>query len=846
MADTPVRRPAIRIAASRPAAATRPATPVRATTRLQLPKARPAPTPRPPAGALKRPPAPRTAGAAAAKPAAALPAWLSGVKTTLPAPAAARFAGLTLASESVAAREVKTLHLTADELPKAVAGIYSSSPAKARTFTKGVIANWRTEEQAATESRPIFRWAHKAGKNQRRMLIRAMNQKHHGIDVVDNLSELPRDDARVVMKDYFSEGGRVEDVVEWMRACGEYLRKEGAAADTDTDGIGRFFRKTFNAIKQGLKTVGDALKSAAKSLGDAIKKVVNWTAAQLRDLVIGLVNAGRRVGEILAEAVKQGLSVLGKFIRAVIEAGRRIADVVEWAAKQSLNTLKSAIQALKSMGKHLADILIGAVEKGAAIVNALVKGLIQIGEQIASVISAIAGAALSAVRLVTDALLKAGRTLFDIVNTAVRHALAGVGKIVQALLQLGRSVAQILGEVAPKLTPFFLRPVVNGLLQAGRKLGEIIGAAAAKGVEVLQRVTEAAIGLTKKLGEVIGSIVQASADAIAAVVKGAIAAGQKLVDVIREVKRFAGTQLRKLIQGLYKAVKKVGAILVEFARDTVNTIRMVLDGLLAAGVSLASAITSIVTDVAEGFRKGFFQGLIALAKSPAAIMKEALKCAGSVAALAFAVLLDVLGGHRPLNAEERKHARRVFGTSIDLDRVKVAVKSLPADLVNAVNGGRPFTTMYILNFASWKKIEMKTLIHELAHVWQGVQAGPVYMLQAIHAQIKKGDDAYKVTNDMLRDNGNRLEKFNREQQAVIAEEYWFNLWGHEVYPDKSVVGSWQLDTALLRPYALRFSGASPIGAITAATTAAAKVQLAQQLALLRMPKPAVPATPLPR
>lgn len=718
-----------------------------------------------------------------------------------------RIATLKLTSEATAVKELKTLHLKREELPRALAGLYSSSPTKARTFTKAVIANWKTAAQAADESRALFGWAHQAGKAQRRMLIRAMNQKAHGIEVVDNLSELSREDARVVMKEYFTEGGRVEDVAEWLRACGEYLRKQGALTESDTDLIG-LIKKGVQAVKQGLKTVGDALKSAAKSLADTIKKVVNWTAAQLRDLVVGLINAGRRVGEILAEAVKQGLGALAKFIRAVLEAGRRVAEVVEWAARQSLNTLKGAIQALKAAGKHLADILLGAVEKGAALVNALVKGLIQIGEQLASVLSAMTGAALGAVRLVTDALLKAGRTLFEIVDTAVKHALAGVSNIVQALLQLGRSVAQILGELAPKLTPFMLRPVVNGLLAAGRKLGEIVSAAATRGLDVLQRVAQAAVGLTRRIGEVLGGIANATVGAIAAVVNGILAAGQKLAAIVLEMKRFVGAQFRKLVQGLYQAVKKVGAILIEFARDTVSTIRMVLEGLLAVGVSLAAAITSIVTDVAEGFRKGFFQGLIALAKSPAMIMLEALKCAGSVAALAFAALLDVLGGHRPLTAEEKKQARRIFGTAIDLERVKVAVASLPADLINAVNGGRPFTTMYVLNFASWKKIEMKTLIHELGHVWQAVQAGPVYMLQALHAQMKEGDDAYKVTNEMLRDNGNRLEKFNREQQAVIAEEYWFNVWGHEVYPDKRAVSSRGLDTSLLEPYALRFKGAT--------------------------------------
>jgi hypothetical protein len=218
-------------------------------------------------------------------------------------------------------------------------------------------------------------------------------------------------------------------------------------------------------------------------------------------------------------------------------------------------------------------------------------------------------------------------------------------------------------------------------------------------------------------------------------------------------------------------------------------------------------VADIVTHVAEQFRKGFFQGLIALGKSPFLIMKAALETAGGVAALALATLLDVLGGHRELTAEEKRQATRIFGNSIDLSRVKVAVASIPADLINLVNGGRPFTTMYVINFSSKEKIDMKTLIHELTHVHQGVVDGPVYMIQAIEAQL--GKEGYTVTDAMLRDRGNDLKKFNREQQAVIAEEFWYEAFGQfeAAYKD---LGHRGLDVNLLRPYAAQLKATGPV------------------------------------
>lgn len=44
--------------------------------------------------------------------------------------------------------------------------------------------------------------------------------------------------------------------------------------------------------------------------------------------------------------------------------------------------------------------------------------------------------------------------------------------------------------------------------------------------------------------------------------------------------------------------------------------------------------------------------------------------------------------------------REAFGWSIDLDRVKVTNARYAADFIQAVKGGRPFTTMYVLNFSS--------------------------------------------------------------------------------------------------------------------------------------------------
>ena len=76
--------------------------------------------------------------------------------------------------------------------------------------------------------------------------------------------------------------------------------------------------------------------------------------------------------------------------------------------------------------------------------------------------------------------------------------------------------------------------------------------------------------------------------------------------------------------------------------------------------------------------------------------------------LAVASIFEILGGHRGLLPHELAEAEKIFGKSIDLSRVKIATASLPADLLNWINGDRPFTTMYIINFGRNAVIDMAT------------------------------------------------------------------------------------------------------------------------------------------
>jgi hypothetical protein len=265
------------------------------------------------------------------------------------------------------------------------------------------------------------------------------------------------------------------------------------------------------------------------------------------------------------------------------------------------------------------------------------------------------------------------------------------------------------------------------------------------------------------------------------VVRGLLDAGRTVAQIMADVVRFTSTIVIKFVGVMFAVIQDVGAILAAVAQTSLSVIRTVLQGLLMIGVTLSKAVAGICLNVVEAFRKGFFQGLIALGKTPLELLQAAALAGASVLTLAFAVMLEVFGGHRALSPAERAEARKVFGWSIELDRVKIAVASLPADVVNFLNGQRPFTTMYVINFASWAHVTMPTLIHELTHVWQGVVAGPVYMVEALHSQLF--GRGYEVTVAEVINAAGVLSKLEREQQAVVVERYWSGRWGGSTVHD---------------------------------------------------------------
>lgn len=123
------------------------------------------------------------------------------------------------------------------------------------------------------------------------------------------------------------------------------------------------------------------------------------------------------------------------------------------------------------------------------------------------------------------------------------------------------------------------------------------------------------------------------------------------------------------------------------------------------------------------------------------------------------------GRGRSLNDAERRHAREVFGTSLDLDTVRIVTTPLAA---------APTTLGDYIRTSS--SMSTATLIHELTHVWQYQHGGAAYISDSLCHQVAawaatgSRNAAYDLT-DVVR-SGRPFSEYTAEQQAMIVETFY--------------------------------------------------------------------------
>ena len=141
----------------------------------------------------------------------------------------------------------------------------------------------------------------------------------------------------------------------------------------------------------------------------------------------------------------------------------------------------------------------------------------------------------------------------------------------------------------------------------------------------------------------------------------------------------------------------------------------------------------------------------------------------------FQFVWRILTRTSPLAQGEIAAASTVFGGAIRYSSVRVAEGRI-LGLIFRFNQGRAFTTFHTVNLpvsGPHSRSHLDIIVHELTHVCQFEVAGSVYIWQAIHAQRTTGYD-YGGWQQLQLDRGagKHLRDYNREQQGMIAQDYY--------------------------------------------------------------------------
>jgi hypothetical protein len=353
-----------------------------------------------------------------------------------------------------------------------------------------------------------------------------------------------------------------------------------------------------------------------------------------------------------------------------------------------------------------------------------------------------------------------GTALYDVIEWAQATGAKALKQLAKATVRVKNSVAYLLNYMENDLLPG-LSKIMEGLLEAGYALSDLISWAAQRTVEVVVEL-----------------------------VNGALAVGTTLAQLITETIAHP----EKALENLVSAFKQVGK-------------------------TMAEIFQAVIVDTAKQFINEVVQALVAIGEGVVDILKGVLEISGGAIGTVIAILFELLGSYRPLSDEERADARVVFGDSINLDEVYIAKEGAFNSIIFGVqdffsqlsNGNfanltdetdsRAFVTGNLINFDTDERFDRPTFIHELTHVWQNQNVGPVYLSHALVAQASEGynygynessptvtlNNAYydgvsetyyrgyifgEGGTDELNAADGKFDKFNPEQQAQITMQYF--------------------------------------------------------------------------
>ena len=663
------------------------------------------------------------------------------------------------------------------------------------------------------------------------------------VSIIREAAELVASAFREVVRALRDIGRAVIDII------GDAITAAGAVLVATVEAlmaIGTSIATMIADVVTGRVSLLDALATALRQIGntvtDLLDQAVTAVAGAVRSMAASLARIGESIVDLATWAADAALDFGREVVRALIEVGNTIADLVTAVAQSALSVMRTIIDGFYAIGRTFALLMRDLADIGADLLAKVLEAAFQLGTTLIEFVAETVRNTYAGAKRLVEAALEAGAALADLLVEAARGTYfqlrrmvfsvldaVGLGEVFDwALSQLEAGVSAVFREVvlavrfaggvltdaldwAVDQTEQAFEALVDAWESVGESLLDLYEWASQLASNVVDQVWERLGRITTRLRNsvtyVLNYLENDFLPGVRRFVRGLVEAGYALADlmvrVLHRSAQFVVEAVAELLESGITMAALLAAAAVEGDVDAmlaaVRTLDSTWDDIMQAADEAGEDIAADVARAAERLGEALDE-----------MLDAAWEVGGGLFGLIVAELMNAIATYRPLTDPEKTEATKVFADAIDLDLVSISQESLDNTIIFEIQaafqrlGGdapnaRAFVTGTLINMRADQGIDMETLIHELTHVWQNFEVGPIYLSEAIHAQATTPDaynygytdeDTGAGGEDDLQAAAGDFEAFNREQQGQIMMHFY----------RRSEVESPALDTTDWQPY----------------------------------------------
>jgi hypothetical protein len=385
-----------------------------------------------------------------------------------------------------------------------------------------------------------------------------------------------------------------------------------------------------------------------------------------------------------------------------------------------------------------------------------------VGAAVVDILEAVAGASYFVMRKLVNAVLQALGPVGDVFEWLLDRGedlASGLWRdVALAVRFVKESVTEILDWAAAQTEALFEK-LIAICEDIGASMTDILDWAIARGGDILEFFG----GVWDRIGNAywyaLNYLENDFIPGIAKFVKGALAAGLELAKLVV----WAGAKSFEVMLEVVRGAMEAGATIVQLVANIVREPQSAINHLVRAGRQLGQTLNNVVDafkQAGEEFVDEFVRAMVEIGENIVEMLTAVAEVFVGWIDTVVILLMNFLNGFRSLTPAERADGELVFADTIDWDRVFIATDTPTNSIIFGIQdwarndpASRAFVTGNLINFdADDVPIERFTLIHELTHVWQNQNVGPIYLGHAIFAQVAMKDEAYNYGYVAANDN----------------------------------------------------------------------------------------------